>query len=86
MKPLLGILSVSLLMGASVARAEGPTFNKDVAPILWKNCAGCHRPGEVGPFSLLNYADAARRVNRDERAIYQDRVNRALRDGPSIGS
>ncbi len=38
------------------------TFNKDVAPILWKNCAGCHRPGEVGPFSLLSYRDASKRA------------------------
>ena len=50
-------------MGAGVARAEAPTFNKDVAPILWKNCAGCHRPGEVGPFSLLSYKDAAKRAD-----------------------
>ncbi len=35
-----------------------PTFNKDVAPILFQNCANCHRPGEVAPFSLLTYADA----------------------------
>src|SRR5206468_8616058 len=42
--------------------AEDVTFNKHVAPILWKNCAGCHRPGEVGPFSLLSYKDAAKRA------------------------
>ena len=34
------------------------TFNKDVLPILQKNCQGCHRPGEVAPMSLLTYADA----------------------------
>ncbi len=39
-----------------------PTFNKEIAPILWKNCAGCHRPGEIGPFSLLTYRDAAKRA------------------------
>jgi len=43
---------------------QGPvTFSKHVAPILWKNCAGCHRPGEVGPFSLLSYKDAAKRAD-----------------------
>jgi hypothetical protein len=41
---------------------ESPTFNKDIAPILWKNCAGCHRPGEVGPFPLLTYKDAVKRA------------------------
>ncbi len=35
-----------------------PTFTKDVAPILYKNCVGCHRPGEIAPMSLLTYADA----------------------------
>jgi len=35
-----------------------PTFAHDVAPILYKNCATCHRPGEPGPFSLLTYDDA----------------------------
>ncbi len=39
------------------------TFTKHVAPILWRNCARCHRPGEVGPFSLLSYRDAARRAD-----------------------
>jgi tetratricopeptide (TPR) repeat protein len=34
------------------------TFNRDIAPILFRTCARCHRPGEAGPFSLLTYADA----------------------------
>src|SRR3954453_14740825 len=40
------------------------TFNKDVAPIVFANCAPCHRPGEVAPFSLLSYADAAKHADR----------------------
>jgi hypothetical protein len=39
------------------------SFNKDIAPLVWKHCAGCHRPGEVGPFSLLDYHDAAKRAD-----------------------
>lgn len=35
-----------------------PTFNKDVLPILQKNCQECHRPGEIAPMSLLTYAEA----------------------------
>ena len=31
------------------------TFNKDVAPIFFKSCAECHRPGEAAPFSVLSY-------------------------------
>jgi mono/diheme cytochrome c family protein len=34
------------------------TFNKDIAPIFFKNCAECHRPGEAAPMSLLSYKDA----------------------------
>jgi tetratricopeptide (TPR) repeat protein len=36
------------------------TFTKDIAPILWSRCASCHRPGEIGPFSLITYDDARR--------------------------
>ena len=35
-----------------------PTFNKDVAPILYEKCVSCHRPGEVAPMSLLDYQAA----------------------------
>jgi mono/diheme cytochrome c family protein len=46
------------LAGANPVPA--PTFNKDVAPIVYSHCASCHRPGEVAPFSLLTYSDAAK--------------------------
>jgi hypothetical protein len=51
-----------LCVMAGVAGA-GPTFNKDIAPILYENCATCHRPGEVAPFSLLTYQDASKRAS-----------------------
>jgi peroxiredoxin/mono/diheme cytochrome c family protein len=34
------------------------TYHRDVAPILQERCQTCHRPGQVGPFSLTSYADA----------------------------
>ena len=34
------------------------TFNRDVLPILQKNCQNCHRPGEVAPMPLVTYQDA----------------------------
>ena len=49
------------LTGVAVLAAPDPskvTFNKDVLPILEKNCQSCHRPGEVAPMSLLSYGDA----------------------------
>src|ERR1044072_3240994 len=39
----------------AVSFAATPTFNKDVLPILQKNCQTCHRPGEVAPMSFLTY-------------------------------
>jgi len=38
--------------------AQSVTYSEHVAAILFKNCASCHRPGQAGPFSVLNYADA----------------------------
>ena len=50
------------LAGPSAANAQtpagAPTFSKDVAPIFYKNCTVCHRPGEIAPMSLLTYTDA----------------------------
>jgi mono/diheme cytochrome c family protein len=34
-----------------------PTFTKNVAPILYKNCAECHRPSGIAPMSLIEYKE-----------------------------
>lgn len=52
-----------LALSASLAHAQPRlTFNKDIAPIVWTRCAPCHRPGAIGPFSLLTYDDLKRRT------------------------
>lgn len=33
------------------------TYSKDVAPILQKNCEGCHRAGEAAPMSLRTFKE-----------------------------
>ena len=43
---------------AQAASGNPPTFNEDVAPILFDQCASCHRPGEIAPMPLLSYGDA----------------------------
>jgi peroxiredoxin len=43
---------------AKPGAAGGVTFHKDVLPVLQANCQGCHRPGQVGPFSLVTYKQA----------------------------
>jgi hypothetical protein len=45
-------------LAAGTEPAAQPTFSKDVAPILFKNCASCHRPGDIAPMSLLTYENA----------------------------
>jgi tetratricopeptide (TPR) repeat protein len=40
------------------------TFDKDIAPIMFRSCASCHRPGEAAPFSLLTYADAKKHAHQ----------------------
>jgi mono/diheme cytochrome c family protein len=67
-----------LLRNAGADNAKAPaktiTFTKDVAPIFFKNCAGCHRPGEASPMSLLSYKDARPWA----KAIREKVVNREM--------
>jgi hypothetical protein len=49
-------------------RIEGPiTFSKNIAPIVFDHCAGCHRFGGSAPFSLIAYADAQKRAKDIQR-------------------
>ncbi len=53
------------LFAPAVSRGAHPvTFSRDIAPIIYKNCTPCHRPGESGPFSLLTYDDAKRHASQ----------------------
>ncbi len=61
-----GVLMLVCLLGAGLAaisaseartRSAAATFSKEVAPIFFKRCAECHRPGEAAPFSVLSYKD-----------------------------
>src|ERR1022692_1823618 len=50
-----GIWAGMAAMMAATTSSTTPTFNKDVLPVLQKNCQGCHRPGQIGPMPLLTY-------------------------------
>src|SRR5580765_936558 len=55
------LMSASAAIGLhpqSAMKAAAPTFARDVAPILQRNCQTCHRPGQAAPFSLLTYEQA----------------------------
>src|SRR6185295_8906104 len=47
---------------ADQAAAKTVTFAGDIAPVVYQNCAGCHRPGEAAPFSLTSYAETKKRA------------------------
>jgi mono/diheme cytochrome c family protein len=52
-------LAAVLMFGAAANKpaTSKVTFTKDVAPILYKSCAECHRSGEIAPMSLLTYQE-----------------------------
>jgi len=52
---ILRLSCVVLFALAASGATDSATFNKDVLPILQKNCQVCHRPGEAAPFSMLSY-------------------------------
>ena len=75
---------------------SGPavTFAEHIAPILFNQCASCHRPGQAAPFSLLTYEDAVKHARliatvtksrymppwKAEPASYEYRDSRRLTD------
>jgi peroxiredoxin/mono/diheme cytochrome c family protein len=48
------------------------SYAADAAKIIQNNCQTCHRPGQVGPFSLLTYDDA-RKHSAMIREVLEDR-------------
>src|SRR5215467_4889839 len=55
---------VLLPVVALMARAAPVTFFRDIAPIVRRNCAPCHKPGEAAPFPLLTYEDVKRHARQ----------------------
>lgn len=54
--------------------AEEPTtvtYYQDIKPILDAKCVACHAPGEVGPFSLTDYASASANAAASAAAVAQ---------------
>jgi Flp pilus assembly protein TadD len=60
--PLVRAFVICLVLPCHAQAAEPVTYTRDIAPILFERCTGCHRPGEVGPFSLQTYRDARQRL------------------------
>ena len=55
------LLLTLTLPHVEVRASEAPvTYSRQIAPILYKNCSGCHHTGGSGPFPLTSYAEAKR--------------------------
>jgi len=71
------------LSATESASPSAPTWAADIAPLLYRNCVECHRPGQVGPFSLLSYPDAAKRARFIAKAVTAHYMPPWLPDGPA---
>jgi len=50
------------------------TFCRDIAPIFQRRCVRCHRPGQIGPFSLTTYRRAAGWAGAIAEAVQERRM------------
>ncbi len=50
-----GIVTTVVVASAGELPPAPVTFHKDVVPVLQRHCQTCHRPGQAGPMSFLNY-------------------------------
>ncbi|MCB0644739.1 MAG: cytochrome c, partial [Phaeodactylibacter sp.] len=48
-----------LMLGLPLWASAQPTFNEDIAPIIYEHCTTCHRPGEIGPMPLASYSQVS---------------------------
>jgi len=67
---LCGLVVIALWL---LRRDTRVTWNRDLAPLVYRKCAPCHRPGQVAPFSLLGYADFIEHAH-DIRDVVEDRI------------
>jgi thiol-disulfide isomerase/thioredoxin len=68
-------VSGCLLARSLKPKADGSiTFTKHVSRILQRRCQECHRPGQVGPMSLLTYDDVRAWSGMIREVVSDDRM------------
>ncbi len=74
MRNLGGVVCAGILaLTAGVGRAQsGAVTYEQIAPIIYNNCTGCHRPGQIAPIPLMSYSDVVRH-SVSIAAVTQDR-------------
>lgn len=91
--PLTRILAIGALLAlcqsvtglTSPRQATPATFSRDVAPILYARCTECHRPGQIGPMSLLTYDEARPWARSIRRTVSERRMPPWFAD-PHVGA
>ena len=85
----IGTLGAALLViaatqgpDATSGKSAAPVFTRDVAPVFYRNCTTCHRPGGIGPFSLLSYDTAKSRADDIHDAVSSGYMPPWHADGP----
>jgi tetratricopeptide (TPR) repeat protein/mono/diheme cytochrome c family protein len=89
-----GTCAAALLAGSAVAStpssarqaesARRVTFNREIAPLLFERCAGCHHPDGTAPFSLLTYP-AVRQRARLIATVTKSRLMPPWKSEPGYG-
>jgi len=86
------IAAVLLSLSALNALAQ-VTYSRDVAPILYQHCTGCHHPKDIAPMSLMDYKSARPWAQAIRQAVvlkkmppwFADRSIRHFANDPSLG-
>jgi hypothetical protein len=69
------ILGGAVLVALAVCAAERtPTYNREIQPILQKNCVACHAPGKVAPMSLATYESTRPWVRQIRDMVLQKKM------------
>lgn len=58
----------------SASDAGAPTWYQDIQPIVHEKCSACHRPDQIAPFSVLEYASAKPFAKLMVQAIEEGRM------------
>jgi hypothetical protein len=72
--PIIAAVPCAALIAATGPFGQPITFNRDVLPILQKNCQTCHRLGEMGPMPLMTYEDARPYARAIKAAVVSRRM------------
>lgn len=53
------------------AQSQAPTFNKEVVRIFQNACQNCHHPGDIAPFSMMDYASVRPWARSIQQSVLQ---------------